>query len=213
MTLFQLFNQSPTFLLFLLVILFVQTITGRTISNPPNSGSTTTNAAQIDEKDEQESAIRNPCFLTGTWKNHRGSLMHLKCHQNSSRLTGIYQSGVGNANGNYELNGSYDSASSTLGWTVAWTNKQHGSSHSTASWTGQYFPANTDSEHHQYQYQHQARIDTTFILAKHVSHMEDRWQSSLVGHDSFVRIPSPIPSFASNPLSTGDKKNKNAIGH
>lgn len=91
----------------------------------------------------------------GTWYNQLKSRMVISTAENGL-LAGRYESAVGDAEGEYELIGRYNTTSNTLAWTVAWVNSQRTAS-STSAWSGIYKPAKGDSCE---------AIHTTWLLAK-----------------------------------------------
>ena len=118
-----------------------------------------------------------PCGITGNWINDLGSNVQFSCHD--GRITGRYNSAVGNANDYYTLSGGYTRVGPGLndlvvGWTVAWNNEVKGNSNSTASFTGVYYNANHT-------------IHTTWILTRYTS-VEDMWMNSNVGRNVFTRV-------------------------
>lgn len=112
--------------------------------------------------------------LTGTWINELGSVAKLRVFS-SGEITGTYNSGVGQASGNYELRGRFDQSCSsdatTLSFSVSWTN-QNTTSHSSSSWTGVLI---NDT------------IYTTWLLTNSVRSINDVWSATRIGTNVFLR--------------------------
>ncbi len=112
--------------------------------------------------------------LTGTWLNELGSIAKLRA-SSGGELSGTYNSGVGQASGDYELRGRFDqscnSVATTLSFSVSWVN-QNTTSHSSSSWTGVLI---NDT------------IYTTWLLTNSVRSINDVWSATRVGTNVFSR--------------------------
>lgn len=116
--------------------------------------------------------------LEGTWHNELGSTMVLKVVGKS--ISGNYVTGVGDAEGSYDLVGSTDPSPSNegqaVGWVVVWSNDKK-NSHAVTTWSGEY-QVNDGQE----------VITTTWLLTSETN-PDDDWASTLVGQDVFSRNP------------------------
>lgn len=115
--------------------------------------------------------------LNGIWYNELGSMMKLKVK--GKTISGTYQTKVGEAQGVYPLVGLIDTdndLSHALGWIVVWQNR-FGSSDSVTTWCGQV--QNIDKI---------PTIVTTWLLTQETNPQDD-WKSTLIGKDSFTRVP------------------------
>ena len=78
--------------------------------------------------------------LNGKWLNQLGSYMELVV-DSTGGITGIYNTGVGNASGDYILVGRTDiignATSGNVGFVVSWNNSANGNSDSVTAWAGQ----------------------------------------------------------------------------
>ncbi|NGO72182.1 hypothetical protein G5C65_28310 [Streptomyces sp. SB3404] len=116
--------------------------------------------------------------LAGVWHNQLGSVMKLKVGDDG-RLSGSYESAVGNAERTYVLTGRVDAEpaggkqGTTLGWTVSWRNEFR-NAHSNTTWSGQYFRKGGE------------RINTQWLLTRSTTPANE-WESTWVGHDEFAR--------------------------
>ncbi|KAJ4466186.1 Avidin/streptavidin, partial [Lentinula lateritia] len=115
--------------------------------------------------------------LSGNWINELGSTVTLIADQDSG-LSGQYNSTVGNATDFYNLTGRFDmlppsDSDISVGWVVTYNNELR-NTHSTATWSGQYFN-NSGGE----------MILTQWLLTTS-STQADVWESTLVGHDEFT---------------------------
>ncbi|MEM9644810.1 MAG: avidin/streptavidin family protein [Planctomycetota bacterium] len=116
--------------------------------------------------------------IAGNWYNELGSMMVISV--SGSMLQGTYQSFVGNAQGTYQLQGTYNpvpysgSTSQAASWAVAWNNA-HGNSHAATAWSGQY---QVDDG--------QEQISALWFMTSETSPQND-WQSTLAGKDVFTR--------------------------
>lgn len=126
--------------------------------------------------------------INGTWFNELKSKMVLKVH--GKQITGTYHTKVGDAYGEYELNGQMDTdndESTAIGWVVVWTNNS-GSSDSVTAWSGQVQVLNGVES-----------IVTTWLLTAETDD-DDDWHSTLIGKDTFTRLEP-----------TDDQKNANIM--
>ena len=115
--------------------------------------------------------------LSGEWHNQLGSKMSLIADENGG-LRGKYNSAVGEAEDFYILTGRFDASPPpgegvSVGWVVTFRNSKL-NANSTSTWSGQYF-------HHGVE-----RIITQWLLTSSTA-PSDVWQSTSVGHDTFVR--------------------------
>ncbi len=112
--------------------------------------------------------------LDGKWWNELGSEMALRVED--GRLSGTYESKVGDAKGRYELIGFIDvkDRRPTLGWTVTWTNdRKHAPA--TSTWCGEVISVQGTQE-----------IVTTWLVVSSMP-KKDLWKATLVGQDVFRR--------------------------
>ena len=118
--------------------------------------------------------------FSGVWYNELGSKMTL--NGSGGALSGVYQTAVGYASGQYTLTGRYNTTPSSggqaLSWAVAWQNA-YLNAHSATAWSGQYQvdPATGQEE-----------IYTLWLLASETPSDED-WGATQVGQDTFTRSP------------------------
>ncbi|KIY64377.1 structural origins of high-affinity biotin binding To Streptavidin [Cylindrobasidium torrendii FP15055 ss-10] len=117
--------------------------------------------------------------IAGKWHNQLGSTVIFVLDKDGT-LHGKYNSSVGEAESFYFLTGRYDTAPPdgegvTLGWTVNYRNEKHGNSHSTATWSGQYFGGA------------QEVIITQWLLTRSTK-PQDVWESTNIGNDIFTRV-------------------------
>ena len=116
--------------------------------------------------------------VAGNWYNELGSMMSL--HVDGLSITGTYQTGVGDAEGIYQLTGSVDingdpsGRGQAIGWVVVWVNL-YGNSHSVTTWSGQYQIIDGVDE-----------IETLWLLTSETPSSSD-WASTLVNKDTFTR--------------------------
>lgn len=116
--------------------------------------------------------------IAGAWHNELGSKMLLT--PDGSSLRGIYETEVGDAKGIYNLLGGIFSSDTqdpkvqAVGFVVAWVN-EHKTSNSVTSWSGQY---HVDED----------KIFTQWLLTMGTS-SGNEWESTLIYHDVFTRIP------------------------
>ena len=115
----------------------------------------------------------DPCGMSGVWTNTLNSTMEVCCQD--GQLYGQYMNGVGDAEDFYELSGRYTmiGGDCSFGWSIAYHNKVHGNSNSTASWAGVHF-AEDDN------------IYTHWLLSRH-TRKQDYWMSFMINHDDFKR--------------------------
>lgn len=116
----------------------------------------------------------------GRWRNELGAEMVLET-RSDGHLGGTYRSPVGDASGEYALEGRFDPAppegtEGALGWSVLWRNRDR-DAHSVTSWCGCHDPARDE-------------LRTTWLLTAEVSECA-AWSSTRVGHDVFVRVDDP----------------------
>ena len=116
--------------------------------------------------------------FSGVWYNELGSMM--KIYGSGGALSGIYETAVGYASGQYTLEGRYNTSPSSGGqamsWAVAWQNA-YLNSNSATGWSGQY-QKNVDTG--------EEEIYTLWLLASEMESDED-WASTNVGQDTFTR--------------------------
>ncbi|MFJ1755921.1 avidin/streptavidin family protein [Kitasatospora sp. NPDC088134] len=115
--------------------------------------------------------------ITGDWYSELGSHMRLMAGPDGS-LTGTYVSATGRASGRYPLVGRLAPPreaghGTAVGWTVAWLNDS-GDAGSVTSWSGQYQEGEVE------------RISAAWLLTRSAE-APDAWESTVVGHDLFVR--------------------------
>ena len=120
--------------------------------------------------------------LNGLWYNELGSSMELQV--NGNVVSGMYHTGVGEAQGSYPVKGLTDThplgQNQAVGFVVIWENKG-GSSHSVTTWSGQLQMIDG-----------QEVLTATWLLT-HETDPELDWQSTLVGKDTFTRSqPSSV---------------------
>ncbi|KDR76656.1 hypothetical protein GALMADRAFT_96391 [Galerina marginata CBS 339.88] len=138
--------------------------------------------------------------LSGDWHNQLGSKVHFITDSDGG-ITGKYNSAVGRAEDFYILTGRFDAnppedEGVSVGWTVTWRNFVDGkenNSHSTTTWSGQYFDATSGVE----------RIITNWLLTQSTD-TKNIWDSTNVGNDTFVRDkPSTAEIARAKALSVG----------
>lgn len=127
--------------------------------------------------------------LSGTWKNKLGSYMKLTV-DSSGGITGIYNTGVGDASGDYTLVGRTDvlgqEIAGNVGFVVTWNNTDKGNSDSVTAWSGQLQVINGAST-----------IITTWLLTEETQ-TNDNWQSTTVGKNIF--LPELVVSESFDPI-------------
>lgn len=105
----------------------------------------------------------------------------------TASFTGVYNSGVGHAEGDYELKGRFDPDGSSLGWVVSYQNS-YKKAHSTASWCGQ-----IQVIPEEFKSQKSPRILTTYLLTTTVNTKTKEpnqvWESTKVGSNKFTQEP------------------------
>lgn len=121
-------------------------------------------------------ATSDTACLNGMWKNQLGSKVRLSC--NKGHIEGNYMTGVGNAEGWYDIAGRYtmtgDNQDTIIAsWVVSWNNSHYGNSQSATTWNGIYYPEEETLYTHWHLVRYQPR--------------EDYWQSTYVGSDIFKR--------------------------
>ena len=126
--------------------------------------------------------------LNGKWYNKLGSYMQLAV-DDSGGITGIYNTGVGHASGDYTLSGRTDvigqEVSGNVGFVVSWRNS-HGNSDSVTAWSGQLQVIDGVPT-----------ITTTWLLTDETS-PGNNWKSTLVGKNIFLK--NQIGSVVSDPI-------------
>ena len=114
--------------------------------------------------------------LEGVWYNELKSRMEIKIDK--GRITGTYESAVGDAEKQYQLVGYIDpdpeNVGTAIGWVVAWANGFK-NAHSVTVWSGEYQVINGEE------------VITTEWLLTIETDPDDDWKSTLVGHDVFTR--------------------------
>lgn len=113
--------------------------------------------------------------IDGTWYNELGSSMTLST--NGKNITGMYQTAVGNASGQYDLVGQIDTnigSSTAIGFVVMWNNSLD-SRDCVTTWSGQCQVINGEDI-----------IVTTWLLTGETN-PGDNWASTLVNKDTFTR--------------------------
>jgi hypothetical protein len=118
-------------------------------------------------------------YFSGVWYNELGSRMTIN-YVSGGGFSGIYETAVGYAAGQYTLQGRYNTQPSSGGqamaWAVAWQNA-YLNSDSVTGWSGQYqTDPSTGAE----------EIYTLWLLASEMDPDED-WASTNVGQDTFSR--------------------------
>jgi Avidin family len=115
--------------------------------------------------------------ISGEWYNELGSMMVLQAR--ASVLTGKYHTAVGDADGIYELLGRISlpaDENRTLGFVVTWQNDKR-KTDSVTAWSGEVREISGTQS-----------IITTWLLAVETTPADD-WKSTLVGKDTFTRVP------------------------
>ena len=142
--------------------------------------------------------------ISGAWFNELGSKMSLVA--SGGQLSGLYETAVGYASGQYQLTGRYNTAPSSGGqaasWAVAWENP-YVNANSATGWAGQY-QINPDTG--------QEEIYTLWLLASEAMPADD-WSSTRVGQDTFSRTQPTDEEIerrcrtkaASHPVVGGDQ--------
>ena len=108
--------------------------------------------------------------LNGDWYNELGSKMTLEV--DGQKIRGTYYTGVGDAEGIYQLSGRTNESNTVLGFSVAWQNS-FGDSESATAWSGQYHGDEDE-------------ILTTWLLTDQTDEKDD-WKSTTIGQDVFQR--------------------------
>lgn len=112
------------------------------------------------------SCVLSKTSLNSAWTNELGSTLRLDV--NGNQLSGLYESIVGHATGEYRLVGWISNNFEILSWTVLWQNKKI-FSNSITSWNGIYnFTTDT--------------IVADWILTENTGYS---WNSTLIGQDIF----------------------------
>jgi len=115
--------------------------------------------------------------IEGKWYNELGSVVNFEV--NGGQLSGIYHTAVGDAEGIYPLTGRINTSVETgqaIGFVVVWQNEWR-DSNSVTAWSGQTQVINGADT-----------IITTWLLTDETP-VEDDWKSTIVGKDTFTRIP------------------------
>ena len=127
--------------------------------------------------------------LNGTWYNKLGSYMKLIV-DNSGGVTGIYNTGVGEASGDYALVGRTDvlghETAWNVGFVVSWNNEANGNSDSVTTWSGQLQIIDGAST-----------IITTWLLTDE-TRTQNNWDSTTVGKNIF--LPELVVSESPDPI-------------
>lgn len=124
--------------------------------------------------------INSPLLeLDGKWCNENGSQMILKSSgSDGNDIDGTYITAVGQASGTYLIRGRRTinpDGSQVLAFSVAWSNKQRGNSHSATAWSGQL------------QMIKNVPTITTMWLLTRASSVEENWQSTRVHKATFTK--------------------------
>ena len=130
--------------------------------------------------------------INGIWYNELGSSMTLAT--NGKNITGMYQTAVGNASGQYDLVGQIDTnvgSSTAIGFVVMWNNAS-GSSDCVTVWSGQCQVINGEDI-----------IVTTWLLTGETDPSDD-WASTLINKDVFTRA-QPAAEVIKKNLAKGVK--------
>ncbi|CAH1250557.1 Hypp8874 [Branchiostoma lanceolatum] len=118
-------------------------------------------------------AQRHCSSITGRWYNLKGSYMDLS--DNNGVLEGCYDTGVGELQTAPIVGFPPKKDGGTFGWVVNWT-PEEGDPLTTTTWTAQCVDVRGKQV-----------LQTTWILRSEVEKAEDRWESTLVGQDTFHR--------------------------
>jgi Avidin family len=124
--------------------------------------------------------------LEGIWYNELNSTMEL--YVQGSKITGRYNTSVGDADGWYGLvgrTGGSQANKETLGFIVLWQNEKRDTD-SVTVWTGELL---ADAEGNE-------RIETMWLLTCETS-AKDEWRSTITGKDIFTRDPPSPKSLES----------------
>jgi Avidin family len=119
-----------------------------------------------------------PLSLAGRWYNELGSTMKLKVA--GSKISGQYQTKVGDASGWYDLVGRLDRGgkrSLGMGFVVSWQNA-HKRANAVTAWSGQLQRRSDGSE----------VLLTTWLLTEETK-SKNNWKSTIIGQDEFNREP------------------------
>ncbi|XP_035663539.1 avidin-related protein 1-like isoform X1 [Branchiostoma floridae] len=109
--------------------------------------------------------------ISGTWYNQKGSRMDI--HDNGVILEGKYHTGVGEVQTPI-IGFPPKTPGKTFGWVVNWV--KEGDETSTTTWTAQCVEVKGEPA-----------LQTTWILRSEVEKPADRWESTIVGQDTFTR--------------------------
>jgi hypothetical protein len=77
------------------------------------------------------------CDISGKWKNDSGSIISIDGSSTDGTIVGKYYTRFGDPENTYDVTGTYENETCTLGFCVSWKNRVHGNSHATTCWTGQ----------------------------------------------------------------------------
>jgi hypothetical protein len=122
--------------------------------------------------------------IDGTWYNELGSVMNLV--SNGTAVSGMYDTGVGDASGHYALTGYVDNDENpAVGWIVLWKNQAGGDSNSLTVWAGQYFPSDDPAKE---------ALIAVWLLRREAPDEDDNWKATLVGQDTFGRVKGQPPA-------------------
>lgn len=131
--------------------------------------------------------------LDGTWYNELNSKMTLEV--SGKKITGKYNTKVGDAEGEYDLIGQVDTdkdESQAIGWVVVWSNEKNGNSDAVTAWSGQVQKVNGT-----------VTIITTWLLTGETD-TENNWRSTRIGKDVFTQ-----KAPKSNEIETSQKLGTN----
>jgi hypothetical protein len=173
-------------------VLPVTIVGAATLASATPQATQTKQTAQTAQTAQMRPAASLVNKIDGTWFNELGSVMTITT-TTDGQITGLYQSAVGDATGRYVLTGRFDTTperetGTAIGWTVSWKNDVR-EAHSVTSWSGQFFDGA------------QQQILTQWLLTSGTT-QQDKWASTLVGHDEFTRT-APTPQEAAKAKASG----------
>jgi hypothetical protein len=132
--------------------------------------------------------------IAGTWYGQRGARLELTV-AHGGRIEGkYYTSNQDDISGYFELIGMSDTrsfgGSRSFGFIVCWNN-EYVNQHSVTAWSGQYQTVNGEEV-----------LVTNWLLTRETS-PEDCWAATMVGNDTFKRVPvsneAPAPELEGQP--------------
>ncbi|XP_019633131.1 PREDICTED: fibropellin-3-like [Branchiostoma belcheri] len=129
-----------------------------------------------------KTAQRHCCGIEGEWVNQHTSKVCLRTEEGTLRgeyITAVAEDDYGGVVEKTEPLVGFPPLkdSGTFGWVVNWLSDD-GQETSTTTWTGQ----GTEEED-------KYVLQTTWILRSEVKKADERWESTLVGEDTFIRPP------------------------